>query len=81
MKNREPNTRFTDRIKINSSGSKGQGQVNLTIMDVQLEDEVDFICRIKSLTDGSDEGHTQLRVFGEGGVFIHLFISFFEWRG
>lgn len=75
----EPGTQFTDRILVDSTGSKGQ--INLNIMDVQLRDELDFICQIKSLTDGSGEGRTQLRVRGEGGVFVHLFNFFFEWRG
>ncbi|CAL8351088.1 unnamed protein product [Lota lota] len=56
-------TPFTGRIKVDVNGSQGNGQVILTIMDARLGDEADFICRIKSLTDGSHEGVTQLRVF------------------
>ncbi|KAG7282490.1 hypothetical protein CRUP_020205 [Coryphaenoides rupestris] len=62
MRNVEPGTPFTNRINVSTSATKGQGHVNLTITDVQLGDEVDFICLIKSLTDGSGEGRTQLRI-------------------
>ncbi|CAK6968113.1 melanoma cell adhesion molecule b [Scomber scombrus] len=57
----ERRTRFTDRISVNGNGATGQ--VVLTIRDVQLEDELDFICQIKSLTDGHGEGLTKLKVF------------------
>lgn len=56
-------TRFTDRISVNGTG--GTEEVVLTIMDVQLEDELEFICLIKSLTDGIKEGRTKLKVFGK----------------
>ncbi|XP_053176738.1 melanoma cell adhesion molecule b [Scomber japonicus] len=54
-------TRFTDRISVEGNGATGQ--VVLTIRDVQLDDELDFICQIKSLTDGKGEGLTKLKVF------------------
>ena len=56
-------TRFTDRISVEGNGATGQ--VVLTIRDVQLDDELDFICQIKSLTDGKGEGLTKLKVFGK----------------
>lgn len=56
-------TPFTDRISVNGTGATGE--VVLTISDVQLEDEVEFICFIKGLTDGAAEGRTKLKVFGK----------------
>ncbi|KAJ3591159.1 hypothetical protein NHX12_009106 [Muraenolepis orangiensis] len=63
MRNVELGTPFTDRVKVDSEDSKGTGQVNLTIMEAKLGDEMDFFCQVTSLTDGIDEGRTQLRVF------------------
>uniref|UniRef100_A0A667XYU5 Melanoma cell adhesion molecule b n=1 Tax=Myripristis murdjan TaxID=586833 RepID=A0A667XYU5_9TELE len=57
----ERGTQFTGRISVNGTGSTGE--LVLTITDVLLEDEVEFICQINSLTEGDGEGHTQLRVF------------------
>lgn len=57
----EKGTPFSDRISVNGTG--GAGEVVLTITDVQLTDEVEFICIVKSLTDGTAEGRTKLRVF------------------
>ncbi|XP_078140498.1 melanoma cell adhesion molecule b isoform X1 [Centroberyx gerrardi] len=54
-------TPFTDRISVNGSGATGE--LVLTITDVQLEDELDFICQINGVTAGNGEGRTQLRVF------------------
>lgn len=56
-------TRFTDRISVNGTGASGE--VVLTISNVQLEDELEFICLIKSLTEGAGEGRTRLKVFGK----------------
>ncbi|GLD74750.1 cell surface glycoprotein MUC18, partial [Lates japonicus] len=56
-------TPFTDRITVNSTGAPGG--VVLTINEVRLEDEVEFICEIKSLTDGRGEGRTKLKVFAK----------------
>lgn len=56
-------TPFTDRITVNNTGAPGG--VVLTIDEVRLEDEVEFICEIKSLTDGRGEGRTKLKVFGK----------------
>uniref|UniRef100_A0A667XS36 Melanoma cell adhesion molecule b n=1 Tax=Myripristis murdjan TaxID=586833 RepID=A0A667XS36_9TELE len=61
MKSVERGTQFTGRISVNGTGSTGE--LVLTITDVLLEDEVEFICQINSLTEGDGEGHTQLRVF------------------
>ncbi|XP_055022755.1 melanoma cell adhesion molecule b isoform X2 [Boleophthalmus pectinirostris] len=57
----EKGTPFSDRISVNGTGATGE--VVLTIDDVQLKDEVEFICIVKSLTDGTAEGRTKLRVF------------------
>ncbi|XP_071376643.1 melanoma cell adhesion molecule b isoform X3 [Centroberyx affinis] len=54
-------TPFTDRIKV--IGSVAKGELVLIITDVQLEDELDFICQINGVTAGNGEGRTQLRVF------------------
>lgn len=56
-------TQFTDRISVNGTGATGE--VVLTISNVQLEDELEFICIIKSLTEGAGEGRTKLKVFGK----------------
>ncbi|XP_034460494.1 melanoma cell adhesion molecule b isoform X1 [Hippoglossus hippoglossus] len=61
MKLVEPGTPFTERISVNGTGAKGV--VVLTINKVKLKDELEFICSIKSLMEGSDEGRTKLRVF------------------
>ena len=74
------NTPFTGRIKVDVKPS--QSMVVLTIMETRLQDEGDFVCHVKSLTDGSDESVTQLRVFGEGRVhpvcWIRCFIERME---
>ncbi|XP_024910998.1 melanoma cell adhesion molecule b [Cynoglossus semilaevis] len=54
-------TQFTERISVN--GTLANGQVVLTISDVDISDEVEFICLIRSLTYGTAEGRTKLRVF------------------
>ncbi|XP_042342562.1 melanoma cell adhesion molecule b [Plectropomus leopardus] len=54
-------TPFTDRISVNGTGATGE--IVLTIYDVQLEDELEFICLVKGLTDGTGEGRTKLKVF------------------
>ncbi|XP_072319045.1 melanoma cell adhesion molecule b isoform X3 [Eucyclogobius newberryi] len=57
----EKGTPFSDRISVNGTGATGV--VVLTIDDVLLKDELEFICIVKSLTDGTAEGRTKLRVF------------------
>ncbi|KAM8768398.1 melanoma cell adhesion molecule b isoform 3-T3 [Acanthopagrus schlegelii] len=59
MKYADRGTQFTDRV----NGTISAGIVVLTINDVQVEDEVEFICLIKSLTEGAGEGRTKLKVF------------------
>ncbi|XP_040902861.1 melanoma cell adhesion molecule b isoform X2 [Toxotes jaculatrix] len=61
MKLVDQGTPFTDRISVNGTGANGE--VVLTINDVRLQDELDFFCSIKTLTDGSGEGRTKLKVF------------------
>ncbi|XP_034557204.1 melanoma cell adhesion molecule b isoform X4 [Notolabrus celidotus] len=53
-------TPFTERISVNGTGA--DKQVVLTIRDVQLADELEFICVI-GLTNGPAEGRTKLKVF------------------
>lgn len=59
----ERNTPFTDRIMVNVTVATGE--VVLTVTDVQLKDQLEFICLVKSLTDGVSEGRTKLLVFGK----------------
>ncbi|XP_068566755.1 melanoma cell adhesion molecule b isoform X2 [Cebidichthys violaceus] len=54
-------TPFTDRIRVNGTGATGE--IVLTISNVQLADELEFICLIKGLTEGTGEGRTKLKVF------------------
>ncbi|XP_041795897.1 melanoma cell adhesion molecule b isoform X2 [Chelmon rostratus] len=54
-------TPFTDRISVNGTGATGD--VVLTISNVQLQDELEFICLIGSVTGEAGEGRTKLRVF------------------
>ncbi|XP_010792110.1 cell surface glycoprotein MUC18 isoform X2 [Notothenia coriiceps] len=54
-------TPFTDRISVNGTGA--DGQIVLKVSDVQLDDELEFICVITALTDGTGEGRTKLKVF------------------
>lgn len=63
MKYEESRTPFAGRISVNGTGANGE--VVLTINDVRLEDEVEFICLVRSLTEGSGEGRTNLKVFGK----------------
>ncbi|KAL6116157.1 mcam [Pungitius sinensis] len=54
-------TQFTDRFSVNGTGATG---VNvMTISDVQPDDEVEFICSITDLVEGSANGSTKLKVF------------------
>ncbi|XP_045929220.1 melanoma cell adhesion molecule b isoform X3 [Micropterus dolomieu] len=52
---------FTERISVN--GTVATGEVVLIISDVQLEDELEYVCLVKTLTDGAGEGRTKLKVF------------------
>uniref|UniRef100_A0A3B4ZHF6 Melanoma cell adhesion molecule n=1 Tax=Stegastes partitus TaxID=144197 RepID=A0A3B4ZHF6_9TELE len=62
VKKVDPGTPYADRISVNSTGATGD--IVLTIRNVQLEDETEFICLVKSLTGGSSgEGRTKLLVF------------------
>lgn len=78
MKYVDRGTQFTDRV----NGTISAGTVVLTINDVQVEDEVEFICLIKSLTEGAGEGRTKLKVFGkiQFELFILLLCSRFAWN-
>lgn len=59
----ERGTPFTDRISVNDTGASGE--VVLTINNVQLTDELEFICLVKSLSEAPGEGRTKLKVFGK----------------
>ncbi|XP_062329417.1 melanoma cell adhesion molecule b [Osmerus eperlanus] len=59
----ERDTPLYGRMNVSRTGVSGEVEVVLTIRDVQLGDEADYICEVMSLTDGSDAGHTRLRVF------------------
>ncbi|XP_055735446.1 cell surface glycoprotein MUC18-like isoform X4 [Salvelinus fontinalis] len=52
---------FTDKISVNGMGNSSE--VVLTIRDVKLEDELEFICQVNEMSVGSEEGRTMLRVF------------------
>ncbi|XP_038817547.1 cell surface glycoprotein MUC18-like isoform X4 [Salvelinus namaycush] len=52
---------FTDKISVNGMGNSSE--VVLTIRDVKLEDELEFICHVNGMSVGSKEGRTMLRVF------------------
>ncbi|XP_068440189.1 melanoma cell adhesion molecule b isoform X2 [Clinocottus analis] len=57
----EKGTQFSDRISVNGTGATGE--IVLTISNVELKDELEFICLIKGLTEGTGEGRTKLKVF------------------
>lgn len=63
MKEVQRGTPFSDRISVNGTGATRQ--LVLTIRDVRLEDQVEFICLIEGLTEGVGEGRTRLKVFGK----------------
>nr|XP_023822815.1 cell surface glycoprotein MUC18 [Salvelinus alpinus] len=52
---------FTDKISVNGMGNSSE--VVLTIRDVKLEDELEFICQVNEMSAGSEEGRTMLKVF------------------
>lgn len=54
-------TPLTGRVTVN--GTVAAGELVLTIRDVQLGDETAYVCVVASLTEGSGEGRTNLRVF------------------
>ncbi|XP_036381592.1 cell surface glycoprotein MUC18 isoform X1 [Megalops cyprinoides] len=54
-------TDFTDRIMVSSVDD--HGEVVLTIHDVQLGDEREFICQVNGMSAGNGEGKTLLKVF------------------
>ncbi|KAI1893778.1 hypothetical protein AGOR_G00127170 [Albula goreensis] len=63
-------TGFTGRINVTrfttSRDAEGPGPseaILLTVEDVHLEDEGDFICQVNGMVAGINEGKTQLRVF------------------
>lgn len=55
----EKNTPYSERMSVNNT----PGATVLTITDVRLSDEVEFSCNVKSLTEGTGEGRTKLKVF------------------
>lgn len=70
-------TKLVLRDRISVSSSVADGEVILTIDNVQLQDELEFICEIKDLVGGKAEGSTKLRVFGKIETdIVFSFISF-----
>lgn len=72
----QPSVPFIDRISVN--GSSGT-QLTLTIRNVHLEDEQEYICRVTTLTKTEfGEGRTWLKVFGKPSHTVLL--STAQWR-
>ena len=57
----DADTEYSERIQVTPDQ---QGSV-LTLQDVRLPDEREFICQVNGLAAGNAEGRTHLRVFGE----------------
>ncbi|XP_076867199.1 cell surface glycoprotein MUC18 isoform X1 [Brachyhypopomus gauderio] len=55
----DENTMYSDRIAVAGHGS---GE-NLTVADVRLSDEREFICQVNGLASGNGENRTHLKVF------------------
>lgn len=72
----EPGTPFSDRISVNVSMAPGVAM--LTINEVRLEDELEYICVIKALTEGEGQGRTRLKVFGKKAYPLTLNCSSFS---
>ncbi|XP_034077680.1 cell surface glycoprotein MUC18 isoform X1 [Gymnodraco acuticeps] len=53
------NTDYSGRIEVTSDGRESK----LSIQDVRLQDEREFLCQINGLSAGNAEGRTHLRVF------------------
>ncbi|KAM9846470.1 cell surface glycoprotein MUC18 [Aulostomus maculatus] len=51
------NTNYTSRIQVDQEGTR------LTIQDIQLSDERDYLCHVNGLEAGTAEGKTHLGVF------------------
>lgn len=71
----EQGTPFSDRISVNSSVATGV--TILTINKVRLEDELEYICDIKALTE-EGQGRTRLKVFGKKAYPLTLNCSSFS---
>lgn len=71
----EQDTPFTDRISVNISADTGMAM--LTINKVGLQDQLEYICVIKALTEGEGEGSTKLKVFGKKAYPLTLICSSF----
>ncbi|KAJ8388340.1 hypothetical protein AAFF_G00134940 [Aldrovandia affinis] len=54
-------TDFTERITVSPADERGE--IVLTIQDVQLADEREFICQVNGMSAGNGEGKTLLKVF------------------
>ncbi|KAI4790676.1 hypothetical protein KUCAC02_034475 [Chaenocephalus aceratus] len=53
------NTDYSGRVEVTSDGRESK----LSIQDVRLQDEREFLCQINGLSAGNAEGRTHLRVF------------------
>ncbi|XP_061682706.1 melanoma cell adhesion molecule b isoform X3 [Syngnathoides biaculeatus] len=58
---KEMDQQLADRFTVNVTAATGD--VVLIITDVQLKDQLEFICLVKSQTDAVSEGRTKLLVF------------------
>lgn len=57
----DEDTEYTGRIQVTSD----QHGTQLTIQEVQLSDQREFICQVNGLSAGTMESKTHLSVFGE----------------
>ncbi|KAM6959261.1 melanoma cell adhesion molecule b [Aplochiton taeniatus] len=57
----EQRTPFTSRINVTGPGA--DRELVLTVRDVQVQDELEFICHVKEITGESYQGSTLLKVF------------------
>lgn len=72
----EQGTPYTDRISVNVS--MDTGVTILTINDVNVQDELEYICVVKALTEGEGQGSTTLKVFGKKAYPLTLICSSFS---
>lgn len=71
----EQGTPFTDRISVNISMDTGLAM--LTINEVRVQDELEYICVIQALTE-EGQGSTKLKVFGKKAYPLTLICSSFS---
>lgn len=69
-------TPFSDRISVNISVDTGVAM--LTINEVRLQDELEYICVIKALMGEEGQGSTKLKVFGKKAYPLTVIRSSFS---